>query len=380
MMQRFPIGKYLGINIFAWGFFLMLQATAKNFTQLAILRAFSGAAESCSDPSFMLITSMWYTRRQQPIRIGIWYTANGLGIAGGGLLGFAIGNIKGSLPSWKYEFLIIGALCCIWGIVLFLRLPDSPVTAPRLTVQERRWAVERLRENQTGVENKHLKPYQVLEAFLDPKIYLFYILGVVQNIPNGGISNFGTIIIQGFGFSTLVTTLMQVPYGVFISLSILTCVFLNDYISRKGMQTRCYFAILFILPNLCGTFGLAFLNADNRAGRLICYYLTGPYNAAFVLVLSLQTANTAGHTKKVVTNACLFLGYCTGNIAGPFFYKTSQSPRYQLGIWSMIVSHLCEIVLLLVLRVMLSRENKRRDETAFSDLTDRENLNFRYIY
>lgn len=30
------------------------------------------------------------------------------------------------------------------------------------------------------------------------------------NVPNGGISNFGTIIIQGFGFSTLVTTLMQV--------------------------------------------------------------------------------------------------------------------------------------------------------------------------
>jgi hypothetical protein len=30
------------------------------------------------------------------------------------------------------------------------------------------------------------------------------------NIPNGGISNFGTLIIKGFGFSTLVTTLMQV--------------------------------------------------------------------------------------------------------------------------------------------------------------------------
>lgn len=33
---------------------------------------------------------------------------------------------------------------------------------------------------------------------------------------------------------------------------------------------------------------------------------------------------TTGHTKKVVTNAVLFLGYCTGNIAGPFFYKDDQ--------------------------------------------------------
>lgn len=59
-------------------------------------------------------------------------------------------------------------------------------------------------------------------------------------------------------------------------------------------------------------------------GRLICYYLTGPYNAAFVMILSMQVANTAGHTKKVVTNAVLFLGYCTGNLAGPFFYKDAQ--------------------------------------------------------
>lgn len=112
---------------------------------------------------------------------------------------------------------------------MFIFLPDSPVNAPGLTKRERRIAVDRIRENQTGVENKHLKPYQIIEAFTDYKLYMFFILGVVcklnvplrmilcsstnqgkGNVPNGGISNFGTIIIKGFGFSTLVTTLMQV--------------------------------------------------------------------------------------------------------------------------------------------------------------------------
>jgi hypothetical protein len=62
----------------------------------------------------------------------------------------------------------------------------------------------------------------------------------------------------------------------------------------------------------------------------------------------------------------------------------------------MIVSHLIEACLILTLRFLLARENKRRDKiqsamegglegrdldaTAFGDLTDRENLNFRYIY
>lgn len=60
LMQRLPIGRYLGFNIFLWGAFLMLQAAARNFEGLAALRAFAGAAEACSDPSFLLITSMWY--------------------------------------------------------------------------------------------------------------------------------------------------------------------------------------------------------------------------------------------------------------------------------------------------------------------------------
>jgi amino acid transporter len=114
------------------------------------------------------------------------------------------------------------------------------------------------------------------------------------------------------------------------------------------------------------------------------------------MILSLATANIAGHTKKVVASACLFLGYCTGNIAGPFFYKNDQAPNYPLGIWSMITVNLLEVVVALVFMFICSRENARRDRlqgvtegerveqdltaTAFSDMTDKENLNFRYIY
>lgn len=117
------------------------------------------------------------------------------------------------------------------------------------------------------------------------------------------------------------------------------------------------------------------------------------------MLLSLTTGNIAGHTKKVVANACVFIGYCVGNIAGPFFYKTSQAPTYSLGLWSMIVSHLLEVLVVSLLWLLLRKENHRRDRlqnlgemgenenrdaeldsTAFSDLTDKENLNFRYVY
>jgi len=88
-----------------------------------------------------------------------------------------------------FRFLIIGALCSAWGIVLFFLLPDSPPTARALTREDRLLAIARLRSNQTGVENREFKWYQAKEALFDIKTLLFFALGVVGNIPNGGISN-----------------------------------------------------------------------------------------------------------------------------------------------------------------------------------------------
>jgi hypothetical protein len=61
----------------------------------------------------------------------------------------------------------------------------------------------------------------------------------------------------------------------------------------------------------------------------------------------------------------------------------------------MIFCHLSELVIVIAFRWMLSNENKKRDkimlakrqtetvdmdQTAFGDLTDWENENFRYVY
>lgn len=87
IMQRCPPAYYLSFNIFMWGALLMCQAATKNFASLTALRILSGAFEAIADPAFMLFTSMYYTREEQPSRISIWYMFNGIGVAGGGLIG-----------------------------------------------------------------------------------------------------------------------------------------------------------------------------------------------------------------------------------------------------------------------------------------------------
>jgi len=53
----------------------------------------------------------------------------------------------------------------------------------------------------------------------------------------------------------------------------------------------------------------------------------GVGTTAFVLALSWLSNVTAGHTKRITTNAILLSAYCIGNAAGPFMWQAKYRPR-----------------------------------------------------
>lgn len=76
-MQRLPLAKYLSANIAIWGVILACTAACKNWTDLMLVRTFLGVFEATVTPGFVLITSQWYRSKEQPLRIGLWYSFNG---------------------------------------------------------------------------------------------------------------------------------------------------------------------------------------------------------------------------------------------------------------------------------------------------------------
>ena len=74
-----------------------------------------------------------------------------------------------NMSSWRYEFLLVGAFCSAWAIVLLFFLPNSPATFRGFTHEERLMMIARMRKNQTGVEHRQIKWDQVQETFLDYK-------------------------------------------------------------------------------------------------------------------------------------------------------------------------------------------------------------------
>lgn len=116
--------------------------------------------------------------------MGFWFSFNGIAQIVGGILSYGLGHIVSSIESWKWMFLVTGAITTVWSIVVFFILPDNQVTAWFLDDSEKRVAIELVRNNNTGIHNKTFKPDQFKEALLDFKTWLLFFLSFLINVPN----------------------------------------------------------------------------------------------------------------------------------------------------------------------------------------------------
>ncbi|RFU28963.1 hypothetical protein B7463_g7369, partial [Scytalidium lignicola] len=220
-MQKLPIGKWLGGMVFLWGVSVAATAGAKSFAGLATARFFLGVFESTNAPIFTIIIGQYYTRKEQPLRQCIWWAGGGAAGFVGDIIAYGLGHVHGALATWQYLFLVWGPITIVWGIALFLLVPASPMTAWFLTERERKIAVLRVISNNTGIENRKYKVYQVWECLRDPQAWLIFAISVLQCIPGGGLSAFNKIILTSLGYTNLEATIWSMPEHAIQLMSIL---------------------------------------------------------------------------------------------------------------------------------------------------------------
>lgn len=79
-------------------------------------------------------------------------------------------------------FIVLGLITFFIGVWTYFRLPDTPMNATFLEEKEIVRVLERVSENQTGVENKKFKMSQAIELALDPQIYLMLMVTVLVSL------------------------------------------------------------------------------------------------------------------------------------------------------------------------------------------------------
>jgi hypothetical protein len=76
-------------------------------------------------------------------------------------------------------FLMLGLLTTMIGLLTIIVMPDDPMSANWLSKAEKTVAIQRVAENQTGIQNKHFKWSHIKELALDVQIWLLAILVIL---------------------------------------------------------------------------------------------------------------------------------------------------------------------------------------------------------
>ncbi|KAI1393189.1 MFS general substrate transporter [Hypoxylon trugodes] len=409
LLQRLPVGKFIGGSALVWGMLTIVTPACKNFAGIAINRFLLGCFEAVVNPGFVLVLSMWWRQDEQPMRLTTYYSMNGIAGIFGGLLGYAvclqaleragIGHITSGLQPWMYIFLIFGSISLAWATVFLVFMPDLPSTARFLNEREKIVAVERVATNRQGVKNRHFKTYQMWQCLGDPKTWILFVMAIASQIPNAAQSSFTSIILETFGFDVLETQYLQIPGNVIQFCSLL----LSGWISSRFPNMRC--AVMLITNLVCVGCGAALVGlpvgpdgTENRWSRLVALWLCSFSSVGFSLSLTMVSSNVAGYTKKQLTGAFLFVGYCVGNIIGPQTFIDSEAPFYTSAYIAILIGYCVKTTMVIVLYLYMWLVNKKRDrdaatygsrlsaeqekeaiEQGMHDVTELDNEGFRYV-
>ncbi|KAI0415516.1 major facilitator superfamily domain-containing protein [Xylaria grammica] len=385
LIGRYPAQKVLAVCILIWGVLVILLTQARSFPSAFLM----GLFEASVTPGLTLMTGIWFTRKEIPLRQCIWYSSLGWS----GLIGSYISTGIARLPEnttperWEILFYILGGVTVLWSIVVWFFLPDSPSNAKFLNHREKLIAVKRVAGNETGTKNKHFDMKQVWLGFSDPKAILLFISVLAAAVPNGVVNSFSTIIIKDLGFSTEKTTeLKSVGDAVnIVALLIGGTIILNIPNSRLATAT---------VANLLCTISaatLGFLPRSNTWGRLVSFWLVNSQSVGFTVSLTTISSNMAGYTHRSFASALVFTAYCWGNFAGPFVVKKSEAPTYTGATIGLLVGYGIKFVCHLALLVYMLSVNRYRnktygpqnkeasDEAGMNDQTEFQNKDFRYV-
>ena len=339
------------------------------------------------------------------------------------------GHIETGLAQWQYIFLVFGSISIAWAIVFLIFMPDLPSTASFLTAEEKIIAVERVAVNRQGVKNHHFKKYQMWQAARDPKTWILFVMSVASQVPNAAGSTFTSIILETFGFDALQTQYMQMPSSGVQIASLLV----SGYVCSRVPNLRCIIMIVGDVACVGAGAALVGLSDDQKWGRLVALWLCSLQSVGFAISLTMISSNIAGYTKKQLTGAALFVGYCVGNIIGPQVRNASQSrilertlisvidihrergasvhirihcvSRPSQAVWllanalhSILIGYCVKTVMITALYIYMWSVNKKRDRDAASlgseaadleekeaiergmhDMTELDNKGFRYV-
>ncbi|GAA5805739.1 major facilitator superfamily domain-containing protein [Helicostylum pulchrum] len=379
-LQKYPVGKYMGVLVICWGAVTIGTAFGKNFTQLAVLRILLGLFEAGSYPGIILIFNTMYRRSEQPACFGFLYACNGIASVIGSSCSVGIakmGTVFG-IKAWQWGYIIWGTITVVAGVIIFFFLIDSPDSWFLNLTEEEKLIVEARTRDNAVVRKQKIVVSQYWEALKEPRCWIFFFAAIVHNLQNGGMLAYGTVLVQGLGFTAIEAIILQIPAGALSA----SFVFMSIYVNYKSKQ-MVYTAVIFYCVSGIGCLLLAVL--PHNGLKLLGYYLSYAQTASYATMIAIIGSTVSGYSKKIFYNGVFMLGYTIGNFGGPLMLADSTRPEFIPTIWGWFAGNIFSILCLLTIRIILGRINKKRapdrelePTDVYLNLTDKQDKNYVY--
>lgn len=386
-LSKFPIKYVTGISILIWGGVCMLLAAPKNFAGFMAVRALLGFAEGAVQPSFVIITSVYYRKKEHALRTACWISCNALAQIVGNFLVYGIAkNTSIQLAVWKVTFLICGAITIVVGVIFYLFVPFLPASAYFLTERERHIATTRILAESDRGERESFSFTQLKESFnFDFITITAFLYGFLITATSGPLI-FASLYLQNMGYDSY----KVVEYGLPAGAIQLICIWLGVLAVRYFPKQRVIVIMVLILVPLVGNIVLLALPESNHWGGIVGAWLGSCITSFMSIFLSLLASNTRGNTRKAIVNNVFFVGYSVAAIVYPQWWDYSKDPRYRIGLSVDVAFWVLLEIIMVGFRWLCIRENKRRDQLEqegnvpeFSindDITDKDDMTHRYAY
>lgn len=302
----------------------------------------------------------FYRRGELARRLALFYAAQSIASAFGGLLAFGVFHIhSGSLVNWKYLFLIEGSCTVLFSFFAFWYLPHSSADASFLSPEEKHLAFLRMQIDSSSIVNEKFDLKESLKIFKHWTSWLILAIEICLGVPLQSVQLFLPQIIGRLKYSTVKTNLYTVAPNVSGAVMLLILAFASDY-------TRWRFP--FIAAGFLFTFigFIIYVSIDVEHELHVAYFaafmMTWGTSAPSVLLDVWYNNNIAHEGKRVVLTS---IGVPLANLMGVVssnIFQNKDAPKYIPALATTAAFGGMGLILTFVLGSYMIIDNKRRNQ------------------
>lgn len=382
LLKKMKPHRYLGFCGLCWSLVTIGTTFVGNYGHLLACRMLLGLFEGSYFPCIMLYVSIFYKKEEQGLRMAILLLCAGLAGAFGGLISYALVQIKTTNPwlqGYRLIYLVEGLITICAIPLIFYWLPDDENSGKFFNDSDREVMAIRSKQRSNYMGEDGFLWVEMKKAYLDPKTYFSMIIQFCQDLILYSFSTFlPNILKSGLGYNSSEAQYMTIPVYIVSVIAVISISYFSDRTSLRGP---------FIAgANVLGIIGYIILLAsgNNKAKYFACYLIAFPLYICPGLNLSWTANNSYPHYRRATSmGSNQTLGNLSGVIAGQVYRKSPYVLGHSFGLGCLCVSIIAVALNTLWLRYLNNEKEMILNGEKVDNKTERtgdHELDFRYCY